>query len=326
MKRLKHRKRAPSLEASGRLPFPASPVHPVPRTPEERQLVWFDRSGKDVQTIGTPDKSTPDGVALSPDGQRVAMTRSVNGNMDVWFMDIARGVLNRFTSEAWRQRWPQWSPDGASVVFGAAPKGTYDLYQRSVADGAEQMVLGTPDSKMVSDLSFDGRFVLFTNQDPKTGEDLWVLPIKPPQMPFPVVRTEFREREGQFSPDGNWIAFQSNESGQFEIYVQSFPTSGTKIQISVKGGTQVRWRRDGKALFYIGPDEILREVPLRLNASGNISPASPASLFKTRVGITTEQATGVQQYAVSADGNRFLMNVVTREQTVSPIVVILDRK
>jgi Tol biopolymer transport system component len=235
-------------------------------------------------------------------------------------------VLNRFTAEAWRQRWPQWSADGTSVVFSAAPKGTYDLYQRSVVDAAEQMLLTTPDSKVVSDLSSDGRFVLFTNQDPKTGEDLWVLPMKPPQMPFPVVRTEFREREGQFSPDGKWIAFQSNESGQFEIYVQAFPTSGTKIQISVNGGTQVRWRRDGKALFYIGPDETLREVPLSLSASGNVAPASPVSLFKTRVGVLTEQGGGVQQYAVSADGSRFLMNIVTREQAVSPITVILDHK
>jgi hypothetical protein len=151
-----------------------------------------------------------------------------------------------------------------------------------------------------------------------------VLPLKPPQTPFPFVQTTFRERQGQFSPDSKWIAFQSNESGQFEVYVQAFPNSGTKIQISVNGGTQVRWRRDGKALFYIGPDEILREVPLRFNSSGNIEPASPVSLFKTRVGIASEL--GIQQYAVSPDGNRFLMNIVTREQTALPITVVLNHK
>jgi len=294
-------------------------------TPEERQLVWFDRSGKAIETIGMPDKSTPDGVSLSPDGQRVAMTRSVNGNMDIWLMDIARGVLNRFTSEAWRQRWPLWSADGSGIVFGAVPVGTYDLYQKSLADTAEHVLLTTPDTKSPSDVSADGRFVLFTKQDPKTGSDLWALPIKPPQMPFPIAHTEFIEAKGQFSPDVKWIAFQSNESGRFEIYVQAFQKAGTKTQVSVDGGTQVRWRRDGKALFYIGLDEVLKEVPLRFNNSGDIEPAPPVSLFKSRVGISTDPG-NIQQYAVSADGNRFLMNVVTREQTMSPITVILNQR
>jgi hypothetical protein len=134
----------------------------------------------------------------------------------------------------------------------------------------------------------------------------------------------FMEMQGQCSQDVKWIAFQSNESGRFEIYVQAFPRAGKKIQVSVDGGTQVRWRGDGKALFYIGLDEELREVPLHFNTSGNIEPAPPVSLFKSRIGIRTEQGS-IQQYAVSADGNRFLMNVVTREQAVSPITVILHK-
>jgi eukaryotic-like serine/threonine-protein kinase len=293
--------------------------------PEERQLVWFDRTGKALEMIGMPDKAAPDGVSLSPDGQHVAMTRSVNGNMDVWIMDISRGALSRFTSEAWRQRWPQWSPDGRGIVFGAVANGSYDLYRKELVDGAEQMQLTTPDSKTPSDLSADGRFLLFTNQDPKTDQDLWVLPLKPLQTPFPVVRTAFQEKMGQFSPDLKWIAFQSNESGRFEIYVQAFPGPGTKIQISVGGGTQVRWRRDGKTLFYIGPDETLKEVPLRSKSSGNIELAPPVSLFRTRLGTPADPGF-IQEYAVSADGNRFLMNVVTREQTASPISIILNQR
>jgi protein kinase-like protein/WD40 repeat protein len=192
-------------------------------------------------------------------------------------------------------------------------------------DQALAIELMTPDSKTLSDFSADGHFALYLNQDPKTGEDLWALPLSSPQTPVPVARTEFRERQGQFSPDVKWIAFQSNESGQFEIYVQAFPNAGTKTQMSINGGTQVRWSHDGKALFYIEPDEMLKEVPFRLNASGNIEPASPSSLFKTRVGLALESG-GVQQYAVSADGNRFLMNVITREQTASPITVILNHR
>ncbi len=291
--------------------------------PEERQLVWFDRFGKSIETIGMPDKSMPDGVSLSPDGLRVAMTRTVNGNMDVWFMDIARGVLNRFTSEAWRQRWPVWLPDGSGVVFGAVPGGTYDLYEKSLNGAAEQLLLTTPDSKSPSDVSADGRFVLFTKQDPKTGADLWAMSKASPNMPFPIAHTEFMESQGQFSPDAKWVAFQSNESGRSEIYVQAFQGAGTKTQVSVGGGSQVRWRRDGNALFFIGPDGVLKEVTLRFNKAGEIVPASPVSLFSSRVDLRTEVG-NVQQYAVSADSSRFLMNVVMREQTVSPITVILN--
>jgi Tol biopolymer transport system component len=104
-------------------------------TPEERQLVWFDRSGKAVETIGMPDKSTPEGVSLSPDGLRVAITRTVNGNIDIWLVDILRGVLNRFTSEAWRQRWPQWSSDGSRVVYSATPTALM-IYLRNLSAAA----------------------------------------------------------------------------------------------------------------------------------------------------------------------------------------------
>jgi serine/threonine protein kinase len=294
-------------------------------TPEERQLVWFDRDGKAIESVGSPDKSTPDGVSLSSDGRSVAMTRSVNGNMDVWIMDIERGVMNRFTSKAWRQRWPVWSHDGNGIIFGSVPRGTYDLYQKSMADAAEQLLLTTADSKSPSDVSADGHYVLFTMQNPRTGPDLWVLPIKPTQMPLPIAHSEYSETQGQFSPDVKWIAFQSNESGQFEIYVQPFQKAGTKIQVSVGGGTQVRWRPDGKAIFYIGLDQVLKEVPLRFSESGAFNPASPISLFKSRVAGNTEPGT-LQQYAVSANGNRFLMNFVTKEQSLSPITVVLNHR
>jgi Tol biopolymer transport system component len=292
--------------------------------PEERQLTWFDRSGNAIETVGMPDKSTPDGVALSPDGQRAAMTRTVSGNMDVWFMDIPRGVLNRFTTEAWRERWPHWLPDGSGIVFGAAANGSYDLFRKSL-DGTQQTLLATPDSKTPYDVSPDGRFVLFSVIAPRTSQDLWALPINPVQAPFPVARTEFQESQGQFSPDMKWVAFQSNEPGRFEILVQPFPGPGTKTQISVNGGRQPRWRRDDKALFYIGPDDMLKEVSLRPGSGGNIEPAPPISLFKTRLGAATDAGV-IQQYAVSADGTKFLMNAVTREQMLSPITVVLNRQ
>jgi serine/threonine protein kinase len=295
-------------------------------TPRERQFIWFDRTGSEIQRVGAPDEAESTGVSLSPDASRVALSRAVNGNIDVWFLEIARGVLSRFTSDASRQRWPQWSPDGERVVFGSNPSGTYDLYQRSVNSvEPEQLLLKTPNSKGATDWSADGRFLLYESREPKTGMDLWALDLKE-QKQLPLVQTEFEEGNGQFSPDGKWIAYESNESGRYEVYVQPFPGPGRKTQVSIKGGAQVRWRRDGNALFYIALDERLTEVPLRFNTGGQVADPGPAiSLFTTHVGGAS-QPQDEQQYAVSSNGDRFLMNVVTQETSASPITVILNWK
>jgi hypothetical protein len=151
-----------------------------------------------------------------------------------------------------------------------------------------------------------------------------VLPLDGDRKPFPFVQTDFDERDGQFSPDGMWIAYQSNESGRFEIYVQSFPGGG-KWQISTNGGAQARWRRDGKELFYIALDARLMAVPVRLASDRKVVDASsPTPLFDTRVGGAL-QGNLRQQYVVSADGQRFLMNTVTQDPSItSPITVILN--
>jgi hypothetical protein len=143
--------------------------------------------------------------------------------------------------------------------------------------------------------------------------------------PFPVVRTDADERDGQFSPDGRWIAYQSNESSRFEIYAQPFPGPGTKKPISTGGGAQVRWSRDGHELFYIALDGRLMAVPVRFSSDGKtIEPASAVPLFPTKIGdpLAGER----QQYSVSPDGQRFLMNIVSEEVTISPVTVILNYK
>jgi Tol biopolymer transport system component len=303
----------------------AGPVAYRTATPRERQFIWFDRTGAEIQRVGAPDEAESTGVSLSPDASRVALARTVNGNIDVWFLEIARGVLSRFTSDASRQRWPQWSPDGERVVFASNPSGTYDLYQRSVnSSEPDQLLLKSPNSKGATDWSADGRFLLYESREPKTGSDLWALDLKEPQKQLPLVQTDFEDGNGQFSPDGKWIAYESNEFGRFEVYVQPFPGPGRKTQVSLKGGGQVRWRRDGKALFYIALDDRLTEVPLRFNASGEAVEPDPAiSLFTTHVGGARQER---QQYAVSSNGDRFLMNVVTQETSASPITVILNWK
>jgi dipeptidyl aminopeptidase/acylaminoacyl peptidase len=179
------------------------------------------------------------------------------------------------------------------------------------------------------DWSTDGRFLLYNRTDPKTGTDLWALPMdggRKAGEPLPVVQTNADERDGQFSPDGKWIAYQSNETGRFEIYVQAFPGVGRRPQLlSVHGGEQVRWRRDSQELFYIGPDNRLMAVPVRLAPdSQSIEPDSPVGLFPTRV-LHGRSAVLRQQYIVSADGRQFLMNTETEEHA-TPITLIFNWK
>ena len=209
------------------------------------------------------------------------------------------------------------------MVF-TSRKGTFDLYEKpATGAGSEDLVLSTAHNKQATDWSQDGRVLLYRSVDSKTGYDLWALPMEGDRKPFPVVQTNFDEYSGQVSLDGQWIAYQSNESGRFEIYVQPFPGPGGKSQISTNGGAQVRWRKDGNELFYIALDGRLMAVPIRLDAIGHVvEPGVAVPLFATRVGGAV-QINFSQQYMVSPDGERFLMNTVT-DEAASPITVILN--
>jgi serine/threonine protein kinase len=290
----------------------------------ERQFVWLDRAGKEIEKVGNPDTATPTNPALSPDGRRVAVSRTVGGNLDIWLLELQRAVVSRFTFDAAGETYPVWSPDGRRIVFTSSRKGVNDLYLKpSTGAGMEEPLLATMLNKQGQDWSPDGRFLLFGS--PPVNPDIWALPMDGDRKPFVVVQTPFSERLGQFSPDGKWIAYESNESGRFEIYVQPFPGPGGKWQVSTNGGAQPRWRRDGKELFYIGIDERLMAAPIRFTSDGqSIEPSSPTPLFATHIGGAV-QGTNRQQYVVSPDGQRFLMNTIT-EQATSPITVILNWK
>jgi hypothetical protein len=173
------------------------------------------------------------------------------------------------------------------------------------------------------DWSSDGRYLLYRG-GPLPGFDLWVLPMNGDGKPFPVVETAFDERDGQFSPDGRWIAYESNESGRFEIYVQSFPERGGTWQISNAGGAQVRWRRDGQELFYVGLDGRLMAVPFRVAPDGRtVEPGTPVPLFVTRMPGGPLQGAFRQQYVVSPDGQRFLINSLI-PSAASPITLVVN--
>jgi Tol biopolymer transport system component len=288
-----------------------------------RRLARFDRAGKEVGTLGAPDENNLENPELSPDGRRVAVDRTVQGNTDVWLIDAARGVTSRFTFDAAADAGPVWSPDGSRIVFSSDRKGSADLYQKaSSGAGSEELLLESSLAKYPQDWSPDGRFLLYLQIDPKTGYDLWVLPLFGERKPFPFVNSSFDEADGQFSPDGRWVVYMSNESGRYEVYVQPFPGPGGKWQVSTGGGIEPRWRRDGKELFYIAPDGKLMAAPIQ-SAGQTLEAGTPAALFQTRI-VGGGLANGKQQYAVAPDGQRFLINITVDESTTSPITIVTN--
>jgi Tol biopolymer transport system component len=180
----------------------------------------------------------------------------------------------------------------------------------------EQALDGSDQIEIPTDWSSDGRFLLYTR-----GDDIWALDLEGDRKAFPVVETMFTELNGQFSPDRRWIAYQSDESGKVEIYVQPFPGPAPKTRISSNGGVQVRWRDNGKELFYVAPDGRLNAVPIRIDSRG-VEPGAPVPLFSTPIFGTRNSNS--RNYMVSHDGERFLV-VILKDVTV-PITVILNWK
>jgi Tol biopolymer transport system component len=288
-----------------------------------RQLTWFDREGNVVGTMGPPDTGPFNGPELAPDGQRVAIGRGVAGDIAVWLMEAEVGVWSKLTFNPSSENSPVWAPDGSRLAFVAnrdRPRLTQIFEKPSDGVGDERLLFAS-DSNAVRplDWSRDGRTLLYDNQDPKTDGDLWALPVGGDRTPFPVVQTPFLEDQGQFSPDGQWIAFRSNRSGREEIYVQAFPGPAGSQLVSTHGGSQPRWRRDGKELFYVAPDDRLMVVSIDSAAGQKLGTGKPMPLFRTRL-VGTDLPK--QQYAVAPDGQRFLMNVLAEETNVPPITIV----
>jgi serine/threonine protein kinase/Tol biopolymer transport system component len=296
----------------------------------QRQLAWFDRSGKALGNAYAPDAASPLNPVLSPDGRQVALNRTVNGNTDIWLLDLSRAVLTRFTSDPTPEIFPIWSPDGRQLAYGATDLksgGGFNLAAKAVAQtGAAMTLLDEIDTGVPVDWSRDGRYILYrkiallARTDAVVGSDLWASPVDRNVPPFAIAKTPFDERTGQFSPDSAWVAFESNESGRFEIYVQPFPEPSQKTIVSKDGGLQPRWSPDGKEIFFIAPDGELLSVSLRFSRDGrSVDPAAPVPLFHSRVGSGGSNP----DYVITPDGQRFLMNTFV-EQTAAPLTMILN--
>jgi eukaryotic-like serine/threonine-protein kinase len=211
--------------------------------------------------MGATDEADLATPRISPDGRRTAVSRNVQGNLDIWVLDGTR--TNRFTFDPANERFPTWSPDGNRMVFNSNRKGTQNLYiKASSGVGSDELLLESPQLKQPSDWSSDGRFLLYQSSDPQTAQDLWVLPLEGNRKPWVFLKTNFAELEGQFSPDGRWVAYVSGESGREEVYVRPFVEAagsaagqtGGQWQVSTAGGISPRWRpgRQGTVLYRTG--------------------------------------------------------------------------
>ena len=288
-----------------------------------RQLTWFDRSGKALGVAAPPD-STVTAPELSPDGSRVAIDRAtIEGNRDVWLMDVTRGGLVRFTFDPTPDGFPVWSPDGSRIAFESLRKGSWDIWVKpSSGVGVEELLLNTPNNEFPLSWSRDGRFLLFAQDGAQTRADLWALPMTGnDRKPIAIANTPFVERVGEFSPDGRWVAYETDESGRFEIVVQPFPNPTGKWQVSTGGGVKPRWLADGRELYYLAPDGRLMAVAVTTQGSA-FRAGTPVALFPTHV-ATSGTSTTKAQYAVSGDG-RFLINQTTGQAAVAPITLLLN--
>jgi Tol biopolymer transport system component len=272
---------------------------------EKSQLVWMDRSGRVLANACPPDDYQD--LTLSPDGQRavVAIVDPRSGRQDLWVRNLGRGVSSRITFGGGENCWPIWSPDGSRIAWASNRAGQYGIYLRLASGvGREDSLKHAPNADEGPwDWSRDGRWILTASQGPVNRWDIWAHPTTADPSPTVFLETSFSERSPRLSPDGRWIAYQSNESGRPEIYVQPFPGPGGKWQVSTSGGTMPQWRGDGKELFYLGADQSLMAVPVA--AGETFESGNPVALFRARL---TELSLGGCGWAVTADGQRFLLN------------------
>jgi eukaryotic-like serine/threonine-protein kinase len=288
----------------------------------DTELVWSDRAGKQLQSVAAPAWT---GIfRLSPDGTRLAGNRvdPETAAGDIWLLELSPGKLTRFTVDPSYEYLPVWSPDGTRIVFSSNRDGPMDLYLKALnGPDKSEVLLKSNTEKRPEDWSLDERFILYSNFDSKTNQfDLWALPLFGDRQPLRFLTTPFEEKQAQFSPDGRWVAYCSDESGRDEVYVQSFPVAGNKVLISTEGGTQPRWRRDGKELFYLAADGKLMALEVK---GGSTLKAGVPKALPLKAGLAELHREG-RRYAVAADGQRFLIHAATKTATPDVIDVVLN--
>ena len=285
-------------------------------TRADRQLVWCDRSGKQVGTVSGMDAYA--NPRISPDGRRLLFYLDSSG-YDIWSLDLARGVKTRQTFgsvSTGGSIYAIWSPDGSRIAYQAHRNGKHAIYQKASdgSSGEEMVVEGGDRYKFPTDWSPDGKVLAYQEGRPG-GWNLWMVPMAGDRKPRLFHDVEFSEREAMFSPDGRWVAYSSNESGEPKIYVAPFPGPGGKWQISSGGGISPRWRRDGREIFYLAPDSKMMAVEVAALGS-SIEFGTVRTLFEARpYGV-------FGRFDVSADGQRFIFPFEPGTATSSVTLVV----
>jgi eukaryotic-like serine/threonine-protein kinase len=284
-------------------------TEPLPQV----QLTWVDRRGKPVGPVGPPGAWEMDG-RVSPDGKKLALGRveTVPARSDLWMIDLDRGTAERFTNDLSWDDFPIWSPDGRRIVFSSDSEGSTNLYVKQ-SDGAtkEERLRKSTQMETASDWSPDGASLVY-QEWPTVA--LWQLPLSGDRTPVPLVQNTFHNSFARFSPDGRWLAYQSDESGRMEIYIQPMARLGERVRISINGGIFPHWRRDGKELFYVDGDNRILAIELRKDDL-NLEPGSPSVLFSAD--------RWVRWFEVASDGQRFLMALPVAAPA-SLMTVVLD--
>jgi Tol biopolymer transport system component len=281
------------------------------------QLTWFDRSGKPPSRIGTTGFGIS--VSLSPDGSTAAFERfGQDIAADVWLLDLARGKESRFTFAPGFNAYPIWSPDGSKIAYYGLREGIGSVYIKPRSGPGEEKALPqVPDFDVPLDWSRDGQYIIMGVNDPKTKLDIWVVPTSG-EKPFVYLNTRFDERSAKLSPNGQWLAYVSDETNRNEVYLQTFPKPGREIPISNNGGNSPLWSRDGKELYYLSADQKLMAVDVTVSGS-TLIPGTEKVLFPVRRSLP---AAGFP-YDVAKDG-RFIIPAPVQSAAVVPFTVVLN--
>jgi Tol biopolymer transport system component len=291
------------------------------------QMVWVDRQGKAVETVGSEGNYR--GLDLAPDGKRIAAHRHDGQGGDVWISDLSRGTTPRFTFDPSQENAsPIWSPDGRSIVFSAVRNGKWSLYQKpSNGAGTEERLVESDVQILPTGWAPDGKSLVYGAIDPKTRSDVWQLPLSGDHKAVPLLRTPFNESHAQISPDSRWFAYYSDESGLNEVYVRPFPSGAGKWQISTSGGQFPRWRSDGHELFYMSQVSYGKLMAVDVRSTGaTFEAGTPKALFDSGY-LNLAHSGFYHTYAVSPDGQRFLIPrppAGSADTDSSPIVVVLN--
>jgi Tol biopolymer transport system component len=290
----------------------------------QSHLVWLDRMGTQTSVMGEP--ADYGDVSLSPDGARAAVSVADPGatTRHKWIFDVPRGLRTRFTIDSADEFSGVWSPDGSRIAFNSNRKKSLDLYEKaSSGAGDEQLLFANAFNKYPQSYSPDGRFRLYIEIGAETGQDLWVLPLSGDRKPFAFLKTQYNEGLGaQFSPDGHWIAYVSNESGRNEVYVAPFQGPGRKWQVSTAGGSLTRWRRDGRELFFLGLPSFKRTLmSAAVRSQGeNFTVGAIRRLFDVIGGAPIPR----YSYDVTADGQHFLVAVAEQQSTTPMMTLVVN--